>query len=119
MQGPVGDIVIEPEMLDITLPAGAVFSHTLPSGHTAFAYILSGEGCFDDQRELHQPETVLLFEHAGETIQVASLAQALRFLLISGKPLNEPIAWQGPIVMNTHEELRIAFEEYQRGTFVK
>ncbi len=119
VKGPVSDIVIEPEMLDITLPAGVVFSHALPTGHTAFAYILSGEGCYDDQRELHQPESVLLFEHAGESIQVASLAQPLRFLLISGKPLNEPIAWQGPIVMNTQEELNIAFEEYQRGTFVK
>jgi redox-sensitive bicupin YhaK (pirin superfamily) len=119
VKGPVGDIVIEPEMLDISVPDGTVFSHPLPAGHTAFAYILSGEGCFDDQREPHLPETVLLFEHAGETIQVAAPDRPLRFLLISGKPLNEPIAWQGPIVMNTQEELRIAFEEYQRGTFVK
>jgi redox-sensitive bicupin YhaK (pirin superfamily) len=119
VQGPVGDIVIEPEMLDISVPAGTVFSHPLPAGHTAFTYILSGEGSFDDQHESHLPETVLLFEHTGETIQVTATDGTLRFLLISGKPLNEPIAWQGPIVMNTQEELRTAFEEYQRGTFVK
>lgn len=119
VKGPVGDIVIEPEMLDISVPAGTIFSHLLPSGHTAFAYVLSGEGFFDENREVHIPETVVLFEHAGETIQVAAQDQLLRFLLITGKPLNEPIAWKGPIVMNTQEELKTAFEEYQRGTFVK
>ena len=119
VKGPVEDIVIEPEMLDISVPSGAVFSHQLPAGHTAFAYILSGEGGFDDNREVHVQETVVLFEHAGDTIQVTALDRLLRFLIVTGKPLNEPIAWQGPIVMNTQEELKVAFEEYQRGTFVK
>jgi redox-sensitive bicupin YhaK (pirin superfamily) len=119
VRGPVGDIVIEPQMLDISMPAGTLFSHVLPTGHAAFIYILSGGGYFDDRRELHSMETVLLYEHAGETVQAAAQDLPLRFLLISGKPLNEPIAWQGPIVMNTQEELRTAFEEYQRGTFVK
>lgn len=137
VRGPVKDIVIEPEMLDISLPAGAVFRHSLPVGQTAFAYVLSGEGYFDDQRDAYayemvghgwsdterrcncSAETVVLYEHGGDQIQVTTNGAPLRFLFVSGKPLGEPVAWYGPIVMNTQEELKIAFEEYQRGTFVK
>jgi hypothetical protein len=137
VKGPVGDIVIEPEMLDVSLPPGTVFSHALPAGHTAFAYVLSGEGYFDDQRDAYAyemvghgwsdtercctcaAETVVLFEHAGDTVEVTTAGEPLRFLFVSGKPLGEPVAWYGPVVMNTQEELKIAFEEYQRGTFVR
>ena len=137
VRGPVRDIVIEPEMLDVAVPAGAVFSHSLPSGHTAFVYVLDGGAYFDDQRDAYAyevvgqgwtdlerscicgPETVILFEHEGERIQVTTTDQPTRFLLVSGKPLHEPVAWQGPIVMNTQEELRRAFEEFANGTFVK
>jgi len=137
VKGPVGDIVIEPEMLDISVPAGTRFSHSLPSGHTAFAYILSGEGYFDDQRDAYAyemvghgwsdterrclcgVETVVLFEQSGAAVEITTTEKALRFLFVSGRPLGEPVAWYGPIVMNTQEELKTAFEEYQRGTFVK
>ena len=137
VRGPVREITIEPEMLDITVPAGIVFTHPLPEGHTAFAYVLEGEGYFDDCRDAYayemvgqgwtdlerrcscQPETVVLFAHAGDAVQVTTTDQAVRFLFVSGKPLNEPVAWYGPIVMNTQEELRVAFEEYNNGTFVK
>jgi redox-sensitive bicupin YhaK (pirin superfamily) len=61
----------------------------------------------------------VLFEHAGDAVEVTTTGRPLRFLFVSGKPLGEPIAWYGPIVMNTQEELKSAFEEYQRGTFVK
>jgi len=63
-------------------------------------------------------ETLILFEE-GDHVAVSTEDEAVRFLLISGKPLKEPVAWQGPIVMNTQEELKIAFEEYRQGTFVK
>ncbi|MDD2735480.1 MAG: pirin family protein [Desulfuromonadaceae bacterium] len=137
VRGPVGDIVIEPEMLDIGVPAGSVFTHILPSGHTAFAYILAGEAYFDDQRDAYAyemvghcwsdterrcvcaAETVVLFEYSGEEITITTTDKPVRFLLVAGKPLGEPVAWYGPVVMNTQEELTIAFEEYQRGTFVK
>ncbi len=137
VQGPVKDIVIEPEMLDVSVPAGTVFRRPLPAGHTAFAYILAGEGYFDECRDAYthemasagwsdlerpcvcQPETVVLFEHEGDAVQVTTTEKPVRFLLVSGKPIGEPVAWYGPIVMNTQEELKIAFEEYQRGTFIK
>ena len=62
--------------------------------------------------------TLVLFSD-GEKVTVSTRKDALRFLLISGMPIREPVAWQGPIVMNTQEELRIAFEEYEAGTFIK
>jgi redox-sensitive bicupin YhaK (pirin superfamily) len=137
VQGTVQDIVIEPEMLDITIPSGTTFVHELPDGHTAIAYVLSGEAYFDDRRDAYayeivghgwsdldrrcicQPESVVLYEHSGNTIKVATADQPVRFLFIAGRPLGEPIAWYGPIVMNTKEELRIAFEEFNNGTFIK
>ena len=136
-KGPVGDIVIEPEMLDFSVPAETVYSHALPAGHTAFVYILSGEGYFDDQRDAYAyemvghgwsdterhclcgSETVVLYKHSGDEIKVTTADKPVRFLFISGKPLGEPIAWYGPVVMNTQEELKTAFEEYNHGTFVK
>jgi len=137
VRGPVQDIVIEPEMLDITVPAGTVFSRPLPQGHTVFVYVLSGEGYFDERRDAYayemagqgwsdidrrcicQPEAVILFEHGGDELVVATTDVPVRFLLVSGKPLNEPVAWYGPIVMNTQDELKVAFEEYRNGTFLK
>ena len=136
-RGPVRDIVSEPEFLDVVLAAGGTFTHTVKPGHTAFAYVLEGEGYFDEQRDpfAHprfgagwsdlarpcacNPETVVLYEREGDQIAVTTEKQPVRFLLVSGRPLGEPVAWYGPIVMNTQEELRVAFEEYEKGTFVK
>lgn len=137
VRGPVRDIVIEPEMLDISLPPGTLFSRQLPPGHTAFAYILEGKGYFDRQRDAYAYEVVgqgwsdtarccacgaeslVLYERSGEELEVTTADKPLRFLFVSGKPLGEPVAWYGPIVMNTQEELKVAFEEYRNGTFVK
>jgi len=137
VNGPVQDIVIEPEMLDISVPPGTVFDHALPAGHTAFIYMLDGAGYFDDCRDAYafevvgqgwtdlergclcEHETVVLYEHDGDSVQVTTTEKPVRFLFVSGKPLNEPVAWYGPIVMNTQEELKVAFEEYNNGTFIK
>ncbi len=135
--GPVQDIVIEPELLDISVPAQSVFRHPLPEGHTALAYVLSGEGYFDECRDAYAYEVVgkgwsdvdrpclcaaeslVLYEHEGEAVQVTTTDHPVHFLLAAGRPLGEPVAWYGPIVMNTQDELRIAFEEYKNGTFIK
>jgi redox-sensitive bicupin YhaK (pirin superfamily) len=137
VEGPVRDIVIDPEMLDVTVPAGTVFRHPVKEGHTTVAYILDGEGYFDERRDpfayemvgsgwlditrrcICGPETVVLYERDGEEVAVAAGEKEVRFLFISGKPLGEPVAWYGPIVMNTREELRVAFEEFEKGTFIK
>ena len=118
-QGPIRDIVIDPELLDISIPAGTSYHHSLPEGHTAFVYILSGEGFFDDGGVVYRPETVLLFERTGHVVRVETREFPVRFLFVAGKPLGEPVAWGGPIVMNTREELDIAFAEHKNGTFIK
>lgn len=117
--GPVRDIIIEPEMLDVTVPAGVTFNHSVATGHTVFVYVIKGEGIFDSSEIKQQPETVLLYERTGELVTISAGNAGARFLLVSGKPLGEPVAWGGPIVMNTQEELRQAFAEYQNGTFIK
>ncbi len=119
VQGPVSDIVIEPQYLDISLAAGTKYEPPTCPGHTVFAYVIEGEGYFAE--DIDTPcvnETVILFAD-GERLFVMTRDKAVRFLLISGKPINEPIAWRGPIVMNTQEELDMAFREYRQGTFIK
>jgi len=118
--GPVEDVVIEPEYLDVSLPEATLWEHALPRDHTAFAYVLSGEvrfGVAEDERSIPALSTALLSD--GDSVLARAAEGDSRFLLISGRPLHEPIAWRGPIVMNTQDELRVAFEEYHAGTFVR
>ena len=116
VRGPMDDIVIQPEYLDCDVPAGVRFVHAVPRDHTAFIYVIAGEGAVE--KEAVQNRTLVLFD-SGDTLDVTAGAEGIRFLLISGKPLAEPIAWRGPIVMNTKAELDLAFEEYHKGTFIK
>ena len=117
--GPVREIVTEPEYLDVTVPPNSEFRHFVKRGHTVFAYIFGGQGYFgDDSENIIQTDHLVIFED-GDEVVVTSADCNLRFLLISGKPINEPIAWYGPIVMNTEEELNQAFREYRDGTFIK
>ena len=117
--GPVRDIVIEPEYMDITIPPRTTYEHKTQSGHTVFAYVIEGQGSFSDERQaVFGNETGVLFED-GENVLVATGEVPVRFLLIAGRPLGEPVAWRGPIVMNTREELDTAFAEYARGTFIR
>jgi redox-sensitive bicupin YhaK (pirin superfamily) len=135
--GPVRDIVTDPEYLDVTVPAGASFRHAVANGHTAFAYVYQGKGYFDQRHDPYGyeeippqwldvtrdcqfgPEMLVLYERQGDVIDISAVEGPLRLLLVSGRPIGEPVAWYGPIVMNTQAELRVAFEEYQKGTFIK
>ncbi len=117
-EGPVKDIVIDPEYLDVSMPPDTTFEHKTTGGHKVFAYIIDGNGYFDpEQSENQDKETLIIFED-GDHLVISTKDLNVRFLLISGKPIEEPIAWHGPIVMNTDEELEIAFREYQNGTFL-
>lgn len=120
VKGPVHEIVIEPEYLDVILPGGAEWEHSISTGHTAFAYLFEGEANFDARTpgEIIGVGSVVLFA-GGDAVAVRAGGNGARFLLISGKPLREPIAWGGPIVMNTEAELRTAFAEYRSGDFIK
>jgi hypothetical protein len=119
VQGPVREIRINPEYLDVEVPAGAVFSHELPPGRIVFAYVFAGEGYFDAGKKKPAAHGNLVTFGEGSGVEIAAGDKGVRFLLVSGKPLREPVAWRGPIVMNSAEELRKAFAEYAAGTFLK
>ena len=119
IKGPVQDIVTEPEYLDVTIQPNTVFKHPIKEDHNSFAYIIEGEGYFDEKQKKKVEKHQLVVLEDGDEIKISTYESKLRFLLISGKPIREPVAWSGPIVMNTQEELRLAFEEYRNGTFTK
>jgi redox-sensitive bicupin YhaK (pirin superfamily) len=136
-RGPVEGIAADPVYVDISLPPGR--RKTLPvavSSH-AFAYIFAGSGRFCNASaplevptesagwlETEAPpsaadnRSLVLFD-SGDEVSVQAGEEGLRFLLVSGRPLREPVAWYGPIVMNSQEQLRQAFQELQNGTFLK
>ena len=118
--GPVTDIVSEPEYLDVAIIANRTWTHDTTPGHTVFAYLFEGSACFGEETEAVCAEngTVVLFDD-GDRVAIKAGPNGARSLLVSGQPIGEPIAWGGPIVMNTREELERAFEEYRQGTFVK
>jgi len=136
IRGPVREIVTDPVYLDVTLPAGGTFSHGETPGRTVLAYVIEGKGFFDDRRDPFAvevegrrysdvggdatigPRNAVLYGD-GDGVRITSGDGGARFLLLSGRPLREPVAWYGPIVMNTQEELRTAFREYRDGTFIK
>lgn len=125
-QGPVRDIITAPEYLDVTVPPNSEFRRATQPGHTVFAYIIEGKARFSNEEsrsdmrrgQFFGNNSMVLFGD-GDEVLAATGEEAARFLLVSGKPIGEPVAWSGPIVMNTDEELRIAFEEYDAGTFIK
>ncbi len=117
-KGPVKDIVIEPEYLDVTVPPKTEFIHPTKPGHTVFVYITGGKGYFSDEKKLFLNNNLVLFND-GELLRVTTEDELVSFLLISGLPIKETVAWHGPIVMNTRIELEIAFAEYENGTFIK
>ena len=135
-KGPIQGVVIDPEYLDVTVPAESEFVRETKPGHTVLAYVIEGRAVFCKEKDPFSYEvegenyfdmetspfvddgSLVLFGD-GEQVTVSTDDLPVRFLFVTGKPLREPVAWYGPIVMNTQEELRVAFEEYREGTFLK
>ncbi len=119
VEGPVRGIAVEPEYLDIRLTPEEMLELPMPAGRTGFAHGIDGSGTFDgdDGAPLPAGETALF--GAGGRVRARAGPQGMRFLLASGRPLHEPVAWYGPIVMNTRDELATAMLELRRGDFVK
>jgi redox-sensitive bicupin YhaK (pirin superfamily) len=133
-RGPVEGIAADPRYLDITVPAGKRKRIPVETARHAFAYVFDGSGTFRDASDPQGVKTELMdgrtiYEEAGnrslvlfdrgDEVIVQAGEQGIRFLLVSGEPLKEPVAWRGPIVMNTEEELRQAWAELHTGAFIK
>jgi len=136
VSGPVDGIAARPTYVDVRVPPGVKRSIPVETWRQGFAYVFEGSGKFCNASEpLSVPtegmgwsdispaaeaenRSLVLFD-SGDEVVVTAGETGIRFLLISGKPLREPVAWYGPIVMNTREELRQAFDEYRAGTFLK
>jgi redox-sensitive bicupin YhaK (pirin superfamily) len=114
-QGPVRDLAIDIEYFDVKLASGKTFEHTTTKEDTVFAYIVEGSVEVHG-KTITQGQCIVFGE--GDFAKISS-KNISRFLFVSGEPLNEPVAWRGPIVMNTQEELDKAFEELDAGTFIK
>ncbi|WP_293573097.1 pirin family protein [Phaeobacter sp.] len=136
-RGPVDGIAADPQYLDISIPPGVTKTFKIDTYRRAFAYVFAGQGAFVDAappqgvllekevageevhiRDMSGDRTLVRFG-TGEEITVQAGPDGLRFLLISGAPIEEPVAWHGPIVMNTQEELQQAFRDLRNGTFIK
>lgn len=118
--GPIEDIAARPEYLDIEVPPNGAFSHAIPAEKNAFAYVVSGAARFvGDDRAVTDGHVVHFTLGKGDEVTAEAGENGTRFLLVSGVPLREQIAWYGPIVMNTKEEIHAAFREIEEGTFIR
>ena len=136
--GPVEGVAADPRYLDVWIPPRVKKTLPVESSRHAFAYVFEGTGTFRDAsaprgvltervgegggdtlvRDETGNRSLVLFD-SGDEITVQAGDAGIRFLLVSGRPLEEPVAWQGPIVMNTPEELRRAYAELRDGTFIR
>ncbi|HAM34254.1 MAG TPA: hypothetical protein DDX05_08100 [Deltaproteobacteria bacterium] len=117
VRGPVTEIAADPEYLDVTVPGGVEYVQPVPEGHAAIAYVFEGEGSFGGEGAQVVAATRLVVLGDGARVRVTGTGDHVRFLLLSGKPLGEPIARYGPFVMNTQKEIEQALEDLRKGTF--
>jgi redox-sensitive bicupin YhaK (pirin superfamily) len=135
-KGPVDEVAIEPVYLDVEVPAGKRKTLPVETTRNAFAYVFGGHGKFcnasgplevptepaswsDTTPPVQAGDRELVLFDRGDEVSVQAGDEGVRFLLVSGRPLAEPVAWYGPIVMNTRDQLRQAFDELQQGTFLR
>ena len=121
IDGAVTGIAANPTYLDVCIPPGRSFTQSVPQGHTVFAYVFEGKGEFVEDEEGSQKlieHTKLVVWEDGDLVKIVTGEEAIRLLLISAKPLGEPIARYGPFVMNTKDEISQALSDLKRGTFI-
>jgi quercetin 2,3-dioxygenase len=117
IHGAVRGIATNPLYLDVQVPAQLSCSLPVQRGHTAFCYVFEGAGTFGASAQSVTKQQLVVFSD-GEVVTVKTTDASVRFLLLAGKPLHEPVARYGPFVMNTREEIAQAIEDFQRGTFL-
>ena len=116
ISAPVDDIIIKPQYWDVSIPANTHAVLPAPEGNTCFIYAYDGSASIDGQTIVNRQ--VVLFGD-GDAVAVSAGAQGFKMLFLCAKPLGEPIAWRGPIVMNTREEIQTAFQELEENTFIR
>jgi redox-sensitive bicupin YhaK (pirin superfamily) len=134
-KGPVEGVAADPRYLDISVPPGVRKRLKVETTNNAFAYVFAGSGTFRDASDPHgvlteridgalerstdvRNRSLVLFDR-GDEVVVQAGDEGIRFLLVSGRPIEEPVAWYGPIVMNTQAELQQAFDDLRKGTFIR
>lgn len=115
---------VDATYLDVQLAPGSEWSFENEADHTLFIYIFQGQAIVDPEHQIDDPSHLIREKHAvlfseGEKLWMKAGHEGIRFILLTGKPLQEPISWGGPIVMNTREELNLAFRELETGQFIK
>jgi redox-sensitive bicupin YhaK (pirin superfamily) len=119
VEGPVkAGMTVDPTYADVNLEPEAEVSLKVKNGYNVLVYVLEGRGRFDPNSKTSIPEGNLILFEDGDEVRVSS-DKGVRFILLSGRPLNEPVAWYGPIVMNTEEQILEALSDLRRGTFVR
>ncbi|MCE7737127.1 MAG: pirin family protein [Candidatus Heimdallarchaeota archaeon] len=118
-KGPVQEVVSNPNYMDVTVNQETKFNYHVEAEDTVIVYTVEGSAYFDKTKQNLIPENNLVVFGPGDEINIETNNELSRFLLMSGKPIREPVAWHGPMVMNTREEIIHAFEEFQNGTFIK
>ena len=118
VEGPVADLSNPVEYYHIKMHDGSLFDHNVESGRTAIIYILKGSVLSGEDSRLKAGEAAV-YDRKGDSLSFASVEHGTEVLLLTGQPLNEPVAWYGPIVMNTREEIIRAYEELNNGSFIK
>lgn len=120
VDGPVQELMAMPIYLDVIVQANREFILPIPAEYNTFAYVIEGAVDLASANKVnHSQDTILLFSREGDMLSLKAGNSGVRFLLCSGKPLNEDVAWYGPIVMNTQDELEKAYYELQVGSFIK
>lgn len=115
VNGLVKELMVDVDYLDVRLKKGMALSHASKKGYGSFCYLIEGTGEFDDTK-LEQAQLILFTEPGNIVVKAI---EDMHYIYVTGKQLKEPIAWGGPIVMNTQQELEIAFRELKEGTFIK
>jgi len=119
VRGAVTDIVADPTYLDVSLAPRSLFSQPVERGHAAFVYVFEGEGSLGEQPGQAVRALKMAVLGDGDLVEVRTAERPVRFLLVSGRPLGEPIARYGPFVMNTMDEIEQAQRDLRNGTFVR
>jgi len=114
----IDPMYVKATMMDVSINANTDYEIPIPAEQNTFLYILSGQGSFGENRTQVEAHSAAIFAE-GDLIRFSTASEGVRFVLLAAKPLREPIAWGGPIVMNTNEELQQAFNELSQGTFIK